>query len=402
MSRPILLLLLVATVASCTSAPLEFADWTIPVPEGTRVIEYAAVPVDERTEEIGFVEDLALSGGLVPFYRPIDVDADAAGRVFVFDAGNSNIVVFGDDGQHIRTVGREGGGPGEISGGGQIAVVGDSLVHVVRQRLNAWSEDGEVLASLNLDFTNRLLPIAGTDQDWFVGSFRRPREDGTIRRRVVVRVSVEGELEHTYATLPDPVALTLRRRTASGEVGVNTMIPMPFPTFVTQRAGEVYVTAGDEYQILKFHNDEEVEWALRVAWSRLSLTDERIDEALRRISGADNPNGRPSQIPDPKRYEVDWPELMPALAGRPSAHPRVEPLRVDGHGHVYVFPFIPDSWDRPDQPVDVYSAGGEHLFSGMIPIRRWDAARGDYVYGIRTDAATQESEVVRYRLVEPF
>ncbi|MGD8817073.1 MAG: hypothetical protein PVJ51_07795, partial [Acidobacteriota bacterium] len=71
-------------------------------------------------------------------------------------------------------------------------------------------------------------------------------------------------------------------------------------------------------------------------------------------------------------------------------------------GHLYVFPFIPGSWDRPEQPVDVYSTDGEHLFSGMIPMVRWESARGDYVYGIRRDPDTDESTAVRYRLIEPF
>ncbi|MGD8327992.1 MAG: hypothetical protein PVJ49_01070 [Acidobacteriota bacterium] len=104
-----------------------------------------------------------------------------------------------------------------------------------------------------------------------------------------------------------------------------------------------------------------------------------------------------------RRSDVNWPDSMPALVG-PMIHPwaHLEPLRVDGHGHLYVFPFIPGSWDRPEQPVDVYSTDGEHLFSGMIPMVRWESARGDYVYGIRRDPDTDESTAVRYRLIEPF
>ncbi len=50
---------LLLSLSACAE-PLEFADWTIPVPEGTRVIEYAAVPVEERTERIEVVEELVL------------------------------------------------------------------------------------------------------------------------------------------------------------------------------------------------------------------------------------------------------------------------------------------------------------------------------------------------------
>jgi len=37
-------------VAIACSEPLEFDDWTVPVPAGTRVVEYAHVPPDERTD----------------------------------------------------------------------------------------------------------------------------------------------------------------------------------------------------------------------------------------------------------------------------------------------------------------------------------------------------------------
>jgi hypothetical protein len=67
-----------------------------------------------------------------------------------------------------------------------------------------------------------------------------------------------------------------------------------------------------------------------------------------------------------------------------------------------VFPFIPDDWDRQERPVDVYSPAGERLFSGMMAITRWNAARDQFVYAVGTDPVTEEYQVIRYRLVEPF
>jgi hypothetical protein len=40
---------LLLAVAACSTEPLYFPDWTIPVPEGTPVIEYGGVPREERT-----------------------------------------------------------------------------------------------------------------------------------------------------------------------------------------------------------------------------------------------------------------------------------------------------------------------------------------------------------------
>ena len=399
MKRASIILLTLFAAVAC-SEPLEFADWTIPVPEGTRVIEYAHVALADRTERIELIEDLVIPEGQEPFYRLIDVDADEHGNVYAYDWGNSNIVSFDPDGNYIRTFGRSGQGPGEIRRGGRIAIVGTYLVHVSGNRLNVWAPDGEVVESRNMTFTRFLLPIAGTDRDILFGSSRQ-RDEGGARYRRIVKVSPVGELELEYVKLPEPGDLLLYRSSGTYETGTNTRIPRPAPTFAASRQGEIYAVAGDEYQMLAFAPDGTVRWALRTTLRRPVLSDDRIDEALRHLAERSGPGDQP-MIPPPRRSEIDWPEELPALVGSPTAHRYTEPIRVDGHGHVYVFPFIPDAWDKPDQPVDVYSAGGERLFSGLLPIARWDAARGDFVYAVGTDPETEEYQVVRYRLVEPF
>jgi len=94
-------------------------------------------------------------------------------------------------------------------------------------------------------------------------------------------------------------------------------------------------------------------------------------------------------------------------------------IKVDGHGHVYVFPYVPKGTPPGDpRPVDVYSAQGERLFVGTISGRNfttasatyngpmyevaWQAADADAVYGLAENTATGDYEVVRLRLVEPF
>jgi len=57
---------LASSVAVCASEPLEFADWTNPLAEGTPIYERAAVPIQDRTartastERIEMVEDLVI------------------------------------------------------------------------------------------------------------------------------------------------------------------------------------------------------------------------------------------------------------------------------------------------------------------------------------------------------
>lgn len=72
---------------------------------------------------------------------------DPAGNVFVADAGNREVRVFGPDGVHKRTFGREGEGPGEFRGLYSLAWVGDRLLTFDPQlgRIGEFSTEGEWL-----------------------------------------------------------------------------------------------------------------------------------------------------------------------------------------------------------------------------------------------------------------
>ena len=69
------------------------------------------------------------------------------GTVFVADAGNHEIRVFGLDGAHLRTFGREGEGPGEFESIYSIAWAGDRLLAFDPPlgRIGEFSADGEWL-----------------------------------------------------------------------------------------------------------------------------------------------------------------------------------------------------------------------------------------------------------------
>jgi len=398
-------LVIILVIASACSGFDPDTPWTLssgpedeptPIPEGIEIIEHEPVPIEGRTEQIVLSEDLVLKRGSVPFFRLSDIDADESGNMFVFDGGNQNIVVFDRAGTFLRTIGRPGQGPGEITLGGDIAVTAGNVLHAGRNRITVWSAAGELLRAQNLPAISRLTgSIEGTEQGTFVGLVRRPGRGGGSDLAVVGVEPATGE-DRRIALLPANRSLMVIR----GSRAKNTGIPRPISDFATARTGEVYVTAGSDYDIVAYGADGTPRWALQVPWSRVPLTDADIAAALQRVMAASDVGPGMSNV---RRSDVQWPESMPALVGSMThLWERLEPLQVDGHGHLYVFPFIPDSWDRPEQPVDVYSPDGEHLFSGMIPMIRWESARGDYVYGIYRDPDTEEFTAVRYRLIEPF
>lgn len=396
----ILLSLSLLTGAGCGGPGLQFADWVDPLPgDGVAVLEYAGVPYEERTgNEIEVVDDLALGEALNPeeaFYQPTYVDTDAAGNIFVLDRGDPRIQVFDPEGTYLRTMGREGQGPGEFAQPAYLTVTADHVVlRADTRRLSTWTLDGEHLGDVQL--TDPLLTWMG-----FEGGFiarRTIREEPETPAEAPAATSsfsaydAFGEPIEFLVGLQEPPPMRLSMP------GGGTMIMSGGPIAdwgiraATARDGSFYVGSGTEYQLHAFGSRP---WSLRVAWPREPVTGEHIDAVKDRFAASE---GMLSQI---DLSSIKWPDHHVAVMG----------IDVDGHGHLYVYPFHlplhrplgPDE-ERPDVPrlVDVYSPAGELLFNGLIDLGGWISARGDFVYATRANAETDETEVVRYRLVEPF
>ena len=150
----------------------------------------------------------------------------------------------------------------------------------------------------------------------------------------------------------------------------------------------MYITPSVENQVFAFDGAGKMVWALRVAAPRPPISRTEIEGAMERVR---------SRFPEAKESQIDWPEYEPALSH----------LLVDGHGHLYVFPYFAPGLEPEQYKVDVYSPEGERLFTGLMSskVELWNqmlATHGDALYDVRNDKMTAEWQVIRYRLVEPF
>jgi hypothetical protein len=106
---------LLLSLAACADAPNEQA--VVADSAGIRVVSN---PAPDTPLDWTFTPTLTLGGeaeGPEAFYsvRETTVGVDSAGRIYVLDAAGHRLLVFSSDGSHLRTLGREGEGPGEIS-----------------------------------------------------------------------------------------------------------------------------------------------------------------------------------------------------------------------------------------------------------------------------------------------
>jgi hypothetical protein len=105
-----------------------------------------------------------------------------------------------------------------------------------------------------------------------------------------------------------------------------------------------------------------------VAWPRLAINEEDMQMA-REMMG--------DRFTAEEIARIRWPERRAALLrGKRETRSYGGPIQVDGHGHIYMFPYVPWTRDLREIPVDVYSSEGKLLFAGMIDAHVWTAARG--------------------------
>jgi hypothetical protein len=387
-SRWVAPFVVLAITAGGCAEPLVFGDWTIPVPESTRIVEYRdATDADRAGNRIELVEDLVIGPRAdddnYRFYVIGDVLADAAGRIYLFDSGNARVQVFDAGGDYLHTLGGEGSGPGEFrSQGGWITVLttiaGDRFMayDMAQSRISVWAADGSHVGDHLVGGLGVGPVLTGLEDGTFIAVGRDRTAEAP--HNVVAAYSSGGVSLREYVRLPEPEGFTIGGR--------RLLNPSGDPRFAAAADGTVYATAGDEYQVLAVAPDGQPRWALRVAHERAPFTDEHRRRALDRLT---------ENSPDLDTADARWPARLGAIGQ----------LAVDGHGHLYVFGFVPPEpfAAAPDEvAVDVYAPNGERLFTGTMPNVRWRDAAGDFVYAVREGPTTAEREPVRYRLVEPF
>ncbi len=105
-------------------------------------------------EELGvFPDDGTVLGSIA------DVDILPDGHLLVLDAQANQLFVFSPSGELVRTIGREGEGPGEIKAANDVEVSPSGQIVLLdpgNVRVTIWSSEGELIRSQRIDSILRL------------------------------------------------------------------------------------------------------------------------------------------------------------------------------------------------------------------------------------------------------
>lgn len=392
-------MLAVVLLSSCSRPPLEFADWIIEVPEGTPILEYAPVSPDERDPDAirladELVIDAAVDDPQAALFEPVFVAGTADGTMFVADSAMSRVQVYGPDGRFLRSLGRDGQGPGEFDSFLSMTIAGDLLVvnDGGNQRLSTWTLAGEHVRdyakeTVGARNARRLYgladgTIAASSTEW-----RPTEEEGSF----IARFSLEYEELARFDEFTPAPAIVPRSDWTPMELAWAFLefMAQPRRRLAVGAMRLVYVSPMHEYQVMAYRPDGSPAWALRVAGSRPAFSRHVKDVVAPRIEA------------DRQGFDidaVDWSGEDAAIAD----------ILTDGAGNLYVLRNTYFDGEPPQRvPADVYSPDGERLVAGFLPARwidyltaangPWSHAAGDYVYGLR-ETASGETVAVRYRL----
>lgn len=213
-----------------------------------------------------------------------DVALDAQGNLYALDMQLSTISVFDADGNFLRTIGREGEGPGEFRRAGQLFVTPDNKVAVAQTmpgKIVLLEPDGKPSGN----FPMPAAPDGGTQMLWDAGSAGRSVVIGTgtfAQKDGKFKVSSSLQL-----LAPDGA---LRGKVAEHNQ-VNDMANMNFeektarrPVWSASTGGSLFVNdAFDSYEIKYYGADLKLTRVATRAYEHRARSKEEMEEGAPRI-----------------------------------------------------------------------------------------------------------------------
>jgi len=202
--RWIILILCLILSFGCSESD-KGSEWTstIETEQGTKVIRN---PDEPKYGDFVFdlEEDLVIGDAndeYYFFYRVTDLKVDEDGNIYVCDGGNRRVLKYSNKGKYVRTIGRQGQGPGEYSFPSRLFLddKGNLCVHGGRSFIY-YDRDGNFQKQVKLkSFYSRILP---GPKETFLGTTQpNPRAEGGAKTSIV-QIADNGESLRTIDEYP--------------------------------------------------------------------------------------------------------------------------------------------------------------------------------------------------------
>jgi hypothetical protein len=322
------------------------------------------------------VEDLAIGEEKDErYFFPgwVSIDIDEAGTIYACDSGNRRVQVFDRSGGFVRTLGRQGQGPGEYAFPSAVylaragdAHIGTGRVLVVFGRDGVFKKNIPVKTFLSTMILGPGGTIIGTTQP-------NVRAEGGPKN-TLVQLGPDGELQRTLAVFPaygaSPGQMLLHWY--SGQIA-----------FCARPENSLFYAFSLEYLIQVVDGEGRKLFAFSKAEESQAITGEEADltrkDGIWAWFGAGDPKTAPLDLPDHR--------------------PFFQRFLSDDLGRLYVVRFRPITEKaETTSEVDVFSKDGFYLYRMTWPFLP-QIIRGGCLYEVRQDEEAGLTKIVRHRIV---
>jgi hypothetical protein len=328
------------------------------------------------------------------------------GRIFVLDAQAQQIKVFGGDGEFQHTIGKAGGGPGEIGLGAQFILTGpgDTLIvpDMANQRVSLFLPDGSSAGSYPLSLADGIPMLFQTTSAGMLAVQRRPmpapNQPVQDSIDVVVAVTTGGTVTDTLLTFPS--GKTFQMSGGTPEINLYTKESV---WRLAEDLKLVYAT-NDEYRLSLYASDGTRERIVSKPFERKPVSERDQQAVMGFLERAWTDAGVPPSVLPQLRTIVHFGESFPAFAAI-----QLGPQGTTWVQHVQSAASLSDEEleqynvleDTGAPEWDVFDAEGRFL--GMVSMPRRFAPRvfrDDKIYGVWRDELDVQY-VMRLRVVVP-
>lgn len=327
--RPLALLLVAACAAETGRAGPIVTDSA-----GVRIVDYATWAPDTLGWRIG-AEPVVQIGMLegedaYQFDRISGVTRLGDGRIVVANGGTNELRVFDATGRHLQSAGRQGGGPGEFEGMGELVrLPGDSVAVYDWNlaRVSFFAPDGAFVRSFQLQYAEGAASLVGrfTSGSWlsrpgFVFGVGEAGTDVVRDTSVLLVFDGEGQLADTAAPYVGPDFYVR----SNGGSAFASSLPFGRATETVVWGDRFYAAYTDRFEIVRRDAAGTADLIVRASRPTVSLTDAVVEaHKAERLAEAD------------ERWRARLEELYRDIPFPPTL-PAFGDLQVDADGNLWV------------------------------------------------------------------
>jgi len=314
---------------------------------------------------------------------------DDEGNVYVLDKKYVKIFVFNSEGKFVRTIGRQGEGPGEYKNPNILFFSGNYLIVVDRgQRVHYFTREGKYRNTLRYDLNAR--PRGFIDVLHFIAIRSNIGEDGDEKKEKepLNLYDIKTKKASLIAEIRAEKVVTASNGSGRGSATVYVQFDQLTPTVVTALDNKkVYFGMNDVYSIKKvdLEGKELLSFSIK-GRKRKKIPMEYKESQIKLLS---------PEAQSMKRKLID---------SMPDDSTYFNKIDVDENGFIYVY--LTDFANVRGQEIDIFSPDGTYLYHSYVKLPGkyrtigLSVMKGDHMY-IRVEDEGEELRLIKYKINRP-